>query len=177
MDGVIAIGVAIVQLILGIILAIAAIYLALSILDKLTKGISEFEEVKKGNIAVALEMAGVIIATAIIIQSGSHRDNRCTPLTFFIRGGHKSTPHIFHRFECGTVPRQSNLLCRNWETGTYFLFLEMAGYHWSVSFFLSASISRFIWGKSMTSLMDGRLARSMTRRSIPIPTPPVGGIP
>ena len=60
----------IIQLILGIVLAIGAIYLALNILDKLTKGIDEFEELKKGNVAVALEMAGVIIAVAIIIQSG-----------------------------------------------------------------------------------------------------------
>ncbi len=60
----------IVQLILGIVLAIVAIYLALNILDKLTKGIEEFEELKKGNVAVALEMAGVIITVAIIIQSG-----------------------------------------------------------------------------------------------------------
>jgi uncharacterized membrane protein YjfL (UPF0719 family) len=59
-----------IQLILGIILAVAAIYIALNILDKLTKGIEEFEELKKGNVAVALEMAGVIITTAIIIQSG-----------------------------------------------------------------------------------------------------------
>ncbi len=70
MDGLIAIGVAFLQLILGIVLAIAAIYIALSILDKLTKGVEEFEEIKKGNVAVALEMAGVIIATAVIIQSG-----------------------------------------------------------------------------------------------------------
>ncbi len=68
--GIVIIGVSIVQLVLGIVLAIAAIYLALNILDKLTKGIDEFEELKKGNVAVALEMAGVIIATAIIIQSG-----------------------------------------------------------------------------------------------------------
>ncbi len=61
---------AIIQLILGIGLAIVAIYLALNILDKLTKGIDEFEELKKGNVAVALEMAGVIITVAIIIQSG-----------------------------------------------------------------------------------------------------------
>jgi uncharacterized membrane protein YjfL (UPF0719 family) len=59
-----------IQLVLGIIFAVAAIYLALNILDKLTKGIEEFEELKKGNVAVALEMAGVIITTAIIIQSG-----------------------------------------------------------------------------------------------------------
>ncbi len=68
--GLLAIGLGILQLILGIVLAIAAIYLALNILDKLTKGIEEFEELKKGNVAVALEMAGVIITTAIIIQSG-----------------------------------------------------------------------------------------------------------
>ena len=60
----------IIQLVLGILLAIGAIYLALNILDKLTKGIEEFEELKKGNVAVALEMAGVIITVAIIVQSG-----------------------------------------------------------------------------------------------------------
>ncbi|MCQ8893587.1 MAG: DUF350 domain-containing protein [Methanolinea sp.] len=70
LDGITAIGVAFLQLILGIVLAIGAIYLALSILDRLTKGVEEFEEIKKGNVAVALEMAGVIIATAVIIQSG-----------------------------------------------------------------------------------------------------------
>jgi uncharacterized membrane protein YjfL (UPF0719 family) len=62
--------IAVLQLVLGIVLAIVAIYLALNILDKLTKGIDEFAELKKGNVAVALEMAGVIITTAVIIQSG-----------------------------------------------------------------------------------------------------------
>jgi len=65
-----AIVASLIQLILGIILAIGAIYLALNILDRLTKGVDEFEEIKKGNVAVALMMAGVIISTAIIIQSG-----------------------------------------------------------------------------------------------------------
>ena len=69
-EGIAIIIVSIVQLVLGIVLAIAAIYLALNILDKLTKGIDEFAELKKGNVAVALEMAGVIITVAIIIQSG-----------------------------------------------------------------------------------------------------------
>jgi uncharacterized membrane protein YjfL (UPF0719 family) len=68
--GIAIIVVSILQLVLGIVLAIVAIYLALNILDKLTKGIDEFEELKKGNVAVALEMAGVIITVAIIIQSG-----------------------------------------------------------------------------------------------------------
>ena len=47
-DGILTIIVAIVQLLLGIVLAVAAIYLALNILDKLTKGVEEFEELKKG---------------------------------------------------------------------------------------------------------------------------------
>ncbi len=70
LDGLSAIGVAIIQLVLGIILAVVSIYLALNILDRLTGKTHEFEEIQKGNIAVALEMAGVIIAVAVVIQSG-----------------------------------------------------------------------------------------------------------
>jgi uncharacterized membrane protein YjfL (UPF0719 family) len=69
-DGLLAVAIAFIQLILGIVLAVAAIYLALYILNKLTKGVNEFEEIRKGNVAVALEMGGVIIAVAVIIQSG-----------------------------------------------------------------------------------------------------------
>jgi uncharacterized membrane protein YjfL (UPF0719 family) len=69
-DGIFTVVIAIVQLLLGIVLAVGAIYLALNILDRLTKGVEEFEELKKGNVAVALEMAGVIIAVAVIIQTG-----------------------------------------------------------------------------------------------------------
>jgi uncharacterized membrane protein YjfL (UPF0719 family) len=69
-DGMLAIGTAIFQLVLGIVLAILAIYIALAVLDRLTKGIEEFEELRKGNVAVALEMAAVIVAVAVIIQSG-----------------------------------------------------------------------------------------------------------
>ncbi len=60
----------IIQLMLGMILAVAGIYLSLNVFDRLTKGIDEFEEIRKGNVAVAVEMAGVIIAVALIIQSG-----------------------------------------------------------------------------------------------------------
>jgi uncharacterized membrane protein YjfL (UPF0719 family) len=69
-DGLLIVAAAVVQLILGVVLAIGAIYLALNILEKLTKGIKMFEELRKGNVAVALEMAGVIVAVAVIIQSG-----------------------------------------------------------------------------------------------------------
>lgn len=60
----------IIQLMLGMTLAIVGIYLSLNIFDKLTREIDEFEEIRKGNVAVALEMAGVIIAVALIVQSG-----------------------------------------------------------------------------------------------------------
>ena len=69
-DGMLMVGIALIQLVLGFVLAVGAIYLALYILDKLTKGVEEFEELRKGNVAVAVEMAGVIIAVAVIIQSG-----------------------------------------------------------------------------------------------------------
>jgi len=69
-DGIFTVVIAVLQLFLGIVLAVASIYLALYILDRLTKGVEEFEELKKGNVAVALEMAGVIIAVAVIIQTG-----------------------------------------------------------------------------------------------------------
>ncbi|MHB8164040.1 MAG: DUF350 domain-containing protein [Methanoregula sp.] len=69
-DGFLILGIAFVQLILGIVLAIGAIWLALRVLEKLTPSIVVSEELGKGNVAVALEMAGVIIAVAVIIQSG-----------------------------------------------------------------------------------------------------------
>jgi uncharacterized membrane protein YjfL (UPF0719 family) len=69
-DGLLSLSIAVIQLVLGIVLAVGAIYLALNILDRLTENLKEFEEIKKGNVAVALEMAGMIIAVAVIIQSG-----------------------------------------------------------------------------------------------------------
>ena len=69
-DGILTVVIAVIQLLLGIVLAVGAIYLALNILDRLTTGVNEFEELRKGNVAVALEMAGVIIAVAVIVQSG-----------------------------------------------------------------------------------------------------------
>jgi uncharacterized membrane protein YjfL (UPF0719 family) len=69
-EGLFAIGVAAVQLILGVILAVIAINLAMIVLDRLTREFDEFEEIRKGNVAVAIKMAGVIVAVAVIIQSG-----------------------------------------------------------------------------------------------------------
>ena len=57
-DGILTVVIAIVQLLLGIVLAVVAIYLAIYILDRLTKGVEEFEELKKGNVAVASKWPG-----------------------------------------------------------------------------------------------------------------------
>ncbi len=67
---IVALAAGVIQLILGIIFAIVAIYIALKVIDKLTPKIPLFEELKKGNVAAALAMSGVTITTAIIIQSG-----------------------------------------------------------------------------------------------------------
>ena len=69
-DGLLVIVIAVVQLVLGVLLAIGSIYLAISVFDRLTRQMKAFEELKNGNVAVALEVAGVIIAVALIIQSG-----------------------------------------------------------------------------------------------------------
>jgi uncharacterized membrane protein YjfL (UPF0719 family) len=60
----------IIQLIIGLGLAMGAIYMGIRLLDKLTKGIEEEEELKKGNVAVACLMLGVVIAIALVISGG-----------------------------------------------------------------------------------------------------------
>ena len=43
--------------------------------------------------------------------------------------------------------------------------------------FPSPNTSSFMWGNSSTSRMDGASVSNMTRRSMPMPTPPAGGMP
>jgi len=64
------IGISLLQLVVGIVLAVVTIFLALRIFNHLTGEVDEFEELKKGNVAVALELAGIIIAIALILQAG-----------------------------------------------------------------------------------------------------------
>ena len=56
------------NLVMGVILAILSIYVAISILDKMTVNIDEFKELKRGNIAVAIMMAAVVFAVSIVIR-------------------------------------------------------------------------------------------------------------
>jgi uncharacterized membrane protein YjfL (UPF0719 family) len=58
---------AFIQLVIWVIIGV--IYLTLIIFEKLANGDNEFEEFRKGNVAVAPEMAGVIVTFAVIIQS------------------------------------------------------------------------------------------------------------
>ena len=55
-------------LVVGLILAIFSIYIAINVLDKITVGIDEFKELRKGNVAVAIIMAAVLFAVSFIIR-------------------------------------------------------------------------------------------------------------
>lgn len=52
------------------ILAVLCILFSLWLFDKMTPGIDEYEEIKSGNIAVAVFMAMLIVAVSILIGSG-----------------------------------------------------------------------------------------------------------
>ncbi|MCS7133065.1 MAG: DUF350 domain-containing protein [Aigarchaeota archaeon] len=65
--GLVDIGIGILQLILGVVLALFSITIALNILDRTTKGLNEFEELRKKNLAVAVYIAGVLIAVGNVI--------------------------------------------------------------------------------------------------------------
>ncbi len=65
-----ALVVGLMQLIGGLILSIIAIYIAITGWNKITKNIDELKELQRGNQAVGLVMAGIMIAVAIVIQAG-----------------------------------------------------------------------------------------------------------
>ena len=65
-----AVMLALAQILVGIIISIIAIWLTIFILDAFTADIDEYEELKKGNMAVAIMISGVLIVVSSII-SGS----------------------------------------------------------------------------------------------------------
>ncbi|MEM2933692.1 MAG: DUF350 domain-containing protein [Methanocellales archaeon] len=67
---IIAAGIGVIQLLIGIAIAVVAIYIAVNVLDKITVEIDEMEELKKGNVAVAILMAGVLLAVSFVVQAG-----------------------------------------------------------------------------------------------------------
>ncbi len=66
----VALAISTLNLLFGLIVAIAAIYIALKVLDKITADINETEEFKQGNVAVAIMEAGVLLAVSFVIQAG-----------------------------------------------------------------------------------------------------------
>ncbi|MBI4344821.1 MAG: DUF350 domain-containing protein [Euryarchaeota archaeon] len=61
---------AFVQLIIGLILSIATIYLGISLLDVLTKGVDYWDELKNGNVAIGILVAAVVVSISLVVQSG-----------------------------------------------------------------------------------------------------------
>lgn len=61
------ISIGILQLILGVALALFSITIALNILDRTTKTINEFEELRKRNLAVAIYIAGILVAVGNVV--------------------------------------------------------------------------------------------------------------
>jgi uncharacterized membrane protein YjfL (UPF0719 family) len=67
---IIGIVVGFIQLVLALALAVAMQYVGLSFLGRLTKGLNEWAELKKGNVAVGIVMAAVVIAIGAIVSQG-----------------------------------------------------------------------------------------------------------
>lgn len=59
-----------VRFITSAVLAIFSVYFGIRAFDKLTQGIHELEELKKGNAAVGILIAAIIISIAAVVRSG-----------------------------------------------------------------------------------------------------------
>ncbi len=66
----ISLGIGLVNLLIGLCAAVVSIFLAMSILDKITVELDEWKEIAKGNVAVAIMMAAVLFAVSFVIQAG-----------------------------------------------------------------------------------------------------------
>lgn len=62
--------VGVVNLLIGIWVATTVVSLAIRALDKMTKDIDEMAEVAKGNVAVAVMVAGVLLAVSVVVSQG-----------------------------------------------------------------------------------------------------------
>jgi uncharacterized membrane protein YjfL (UPF0719 family) len=62
-----ALGVEVVQVLLGAVLAVLAILFAVWIFDRLTTELDELAELKRGNVAVAALLAGVMIGVSLLV--------------------------------------------------------------------------------------------------------------
>lgn len=63
----VALGVEVVQMLLGLLLAVISILFAVWLFDRLTTQLDEFAELERGNVAVAALLAGVIIGVSLLV--------------------------------------------------------------------------------------------------------------
>jgi uncharacterized membrane protein YjfL (UPF0719 family) len=70
LEGITDILLTVLQLVLGVVLAIGGIYLSLRLYGRLTGEKEEFAAIRNGNIAAAIVLAGMILSIAVIIHSG-----------------------------------------------------------------------------------------------------------
>jgi uncharacterized membrane protein YjfL (UPF0719 family) len=73
----------VIQLLVGLILAVGSIWLALALFGRLTGQIDEMEELKKDNRAMAGLLVGVILAIALLVSSAV--ENLTGPLALLFR--------------------------------------------------------------------------------------------
>ncbi len=64
----IALVVGVLNLLISVIVSMIAIAISVRVLDFMTMGVSEMQELRKGNVAVALMMAGVVVAVSFVIK-------------------------------------------------------------------------------------------------------------
>ena len=62
--------VGVVNLLVGIWIATTVVALSVKALDKMTKDIDEIAEIGKGNVAVAVMVAGVLLAVSVVVSQG-----------------------------------------------------------------------------------------------------------
>ena len=71
--------VAALKLIAAIILSVGALYSGINLLDRLTQGIDEWTEMKKGNVAIGIFLASVMASVMLLVEP------RIADLVFYIR--------------------------------------------------------------------------------------------
>lgn len=70
MTSIISIGLGLIQLIIGLLLAMGSIYVGFRLVDNVVEDINFQEELKKGNIAIAILAAAIVMTLAEVVASG-----------------------------------------------------------------------------------------------------------
>lgn len=66
-----SVAIEIIDLLISIIAAIITMTATLKILDRLTDGLNEMEEIRKGNVAVAVLVAAVLVAVSFVVRGAA----------------------------------------------------------------------------------------------------------